>query len=44
MNADVKAMVYAWLDLLVDFLRFFKWEPYDKIADEIEDFISKDAE
>lgn len=37
MNADVKALINAWLNLLADFLRFFKNEDLDKIADKIDE-------
>lgn len=37
MNADVKALINSWLSLLADFLRFFKDEKLDEIADKIDE-------
>ena len=37
MNADVKALINAWLSLLADFLRFFKNEELNEIADKIDE-------
>ena len=42
MNAEIKSMIKSWLSLLADFLRFFKWEPYDKIADELDSIVAKE--
>lgn len=44
MNADVKALINAWLDLLTDFLRFFNNEKLNEIADQIDAKLAEDAE
>lgn len=44
MNAEIKSLINAWFSLLADFLRFFKNEELDKIADEIDAKLAEDAE
>ena len=38
---DTRAIVYAWFDLLADFLRFFANEELNKIADAIQAQVNK---
>ncbi len=44
MNADVKALINAWLSVLADFLRFFNNEDLNEIADKIDEKLAEDAE
>ena len=44
MNADVKALIAAWLDVLTDLLRFFNVEALNEIADKIDAKLAEDAE